>query len=739
MADIAHSLSPALCESIKRDPALAAYNYFGLHCWSKQQQILESVFIHRKTLAHTGHAIGKTMIVPAIIALWLLSHPYSYVIVSAASWTQVKSKLFPALHNLVKHQKQPIFDTLPQAVSWKIDEEWQAVGLSPDQAEPIQGYHSKGKPGYTHLAGTLVLVDEASGIQFDIFNALMGLLTGDEDHILLLGNPIHADGIFAEIIEKWTGKDATKNPVAWNVIHVSSLESPNIATGRNLVPGLASKVWLEDMRAIYHEGTAEWSARVLGLVPDQTDQTFIPGSVIRACAEREGKLSTQDGPLRMTVDVAFSAQGDESVILVGGTTTLHHCWSQRGITEPELRARVLEKAVEYGGFLREIWVDYTGVGAPLVHNLRECDITGSPRIVAFIAAGQPNEKKRYANCRAEAWGEMRWGLEDYCIPREWVKKFYECAKLRSKPHSQTGRLLMEGKKEYKQRIGSSPDHGDALAMLWAMEEGESAFAVSGVSETLTPRYQLQCQPHIISMEKTIITASGEVETVKWFNLHLEGYPHEYDRLGTLLRACFYTRRGNSGCVWIHIDVEGAWTAYRTLRNEFSPIHDFWGNVQKLSEEEQYTMDIFSTPETNSPADYQMYNDLIMIERNQNLIRPMPQYISAGRIKGLAGTETINAMLLSTLARFPDDPYWHRDISKADAWLRPEMLVIWPHELVEEIEHARLREVREWRTDEAVDKPEDMVGGGGALVRALRLLVVCGGVYLGIRRNSEEVA
>jgi len=75
-------------------------------------------------------------------------------------------------------------------------------------------------------------------------------------------------------------------PGAWNVIHVSSMDSPNIKLGREVIPNLASEEWLIEARHIYKEGTAEWSSRVLGLVPNETDETLIPLSSIMAAEKR---------------------------------------------------------------------------------------------------------------------------------------------------------------------------------------------------------------------------------------------------------------------------------------------------------------------------------------------------------------------------------------------------------------------------------------------------------------------
>ncbi len=85
-----------------KDPVGWARDVLGIHLWSRQQQIAESVRDHPRTAVRSGHGVGKTL-VAAVIVLWFLdTHRSSRVITTATKWSQVEKLLWHEISQLLK-------------------------------------------------------------------------------------------------------------------------------------------------------------------------------------------------------------------------------------------------------------------------------------------------------------------------------------------------------------------------------------------------------------------------------------------------------------------------------------------------------------------------------------------------------------------------------------------------------------------------------------------------------------
>ncbi len=66
-------------------------------------------------------------------------------------------------------------------------ERWFATAKTATKPENMQGFHED------HM---LIVVDEASGVADPIMEAILGTLTGDDNKLLLMGNPNRIEGVF---------------------------------------------------------------------------------------------------------------------------------------------------------------------------------------------------------------------------------------------------------------------------------------------------------------------------------------------------------------------------------------------------------------------------------------------------------------------------------------------------------------------------------------------------------------
>lgn len=118
----------------------------------------------------------------------------------------------------------------------------------------------------------------------------------------------------------------------------------------------------------------------------------------------------------------------------------------------------------------KIVVDTTGLGGPIYDRLRELLPSHELEAVNFGEAAEEVEK--YANRRAEMWDLKRIWYDDPAgvqVPDSDEFQGDECAPIRGKGATQfrsNGQLLLEPKDHIKERIGISPDLGDAHALTF---------------------------------------------------------------------------------------------------------------------------------------------------------------------------------------------------------------------------------------------------------------------------------
>ena len=680
-----------LGKMIRADPVFWAKELFGCHLWSKadgdgvhegQAEIVESVFRNQRTAAPTGHSIGKTHTVGILTALWLISHaPNSYVIITASTWTNIENKIFgETIKRAWEACKLPFKGLKPGATTWKFGPGWMAVGISPDNAETAQSWHSD--------QGTLVIADEASSLPLKVYIAFMSLLTSPRDACLLLGNPLYSTGVFADAI---LGQD---EEAAWHVIHVSTLHSPNVVHQREVIPGLATQQWVNMMKAEYGDGSPEFNARVLGLVPDQDDLTYISRATVREAGGRELPDWHKDGSLILGVDVARSPVGDQTIFTIRGDQAVHFRFPFRGLSEPKIISMIQEYRKEYGISKDGVFIDATGIGSGLCDQLIEnFDFPASCRVLNGASADNPVD---YVNRKSEQWGRMKQWLANSAIAPALLPLYIGRTGLCTVQYAYNGndQLKIEPKDKYKERIGKSPDESESLALTFAQPIGEPVFPAA------TPWHILELAPSIIN---------GNV-------LHLEEYSY-FDAPGELVRATWFSRR-DSACVWGHVDDDGDMVIWQALQESGMGALEFWRKVITLTgENDDFRVDVFSTLEDSTGFGREDLRDALYQTGHGD-----PRFLPSTELSGKKGIEVINGFLLGALARDEHNGFWAKR-EREPFLIENQLYAVEP--VVTALRRARYRPEKAWDKDREEDRTETLIGGGGAYVRALRLLVQAG--------------
>jgi phage terminase large subunit len=174
--------------------------------WSKQVEILESVRDNPRTSVRACHGVGKSWVAAATCLWFLHTREPAIVLTTAPSRRQVKQVLWREIR---RAQRAAGLPGEVGEVSIELSEETFALGLATNEPERFQGFHGE---------NLLIVVDEASGVAEEIFEAMEGAMTSGHARLLLIGNPTRVAGQFYE---------SHHTDPAYTRIHIGAEMSPN--------------------------------------------------------------------------------------------------------------------------------------------------------------------------------------------------------------------------------------------------------------------------------------------------------------------------------------------------------------------------------------------------------------------------------------------------------------------------------------------------------------------------------
>lgn len=463
----------------------------GIRLWAKQKQIIEAVRQHRRVAVKAGFGVGKTYGAAGLAIAYYECHPESKVITTAAKMAQVRHQMWANIRRLDK-------SGLPPLVTMKVDPENPMhimLGQTSATPEAFRGSHAERQ---------LIIIDEASGADRVIWEAVDSMAVGEDNRVLAIGNPTQPTGPFA---------DAFTNG-RWHPITISVMEHPNILAGLAgeppPYPGAVSLLWLHEKLGDadyctrlgqpeddterdrwltagafqFPPETGEWyepsprgEIEILGKFPSKAIDSIWSAAWLTAARERRTEILT-GGLIEIGVDPARF--GDDSTAFharTGPASVMHKSWRKADTNETV--GRIMQSLDELGRELKperiHIRIDSSGgdLGAGIYDTLRERFAGSAGVTIEEIAAGgRALDSERYPNRRSELWfaaaGRGRDG--DLDLSRldsaDYDRLVVQLTAPKYKPDSR-GRDVVEPKDETKKRIGRSPDDADAFNLAYA--------------------------------------------------------------------------------------------------------------------------------------------------------------------------------------------------------------------------------------------------------------------------------
>lgn len=333
---------------------------------------------------------------------------------------------------------------VPLRTELRLRDDWFALGISTDEVNRMQGFHSP---------NLLVVLDEALGVAPEMWEAIMGL---HPSKILAIGNPLSAEGDFYNCFV---------SPL-WRTITISCPECVRWQAQNGQIPGLVTQQWIDERKGDWGERSPLWQSRVLGEFPAESSDILI--SMKWVDRARNIELMDEEEEIKVVASDVATKHGDNQTI-VG---------YRRGHTVESLDdyshfpAPMTANKIEHT-FLRHtadmIVIDSDGFGEGIADILIDRHLPVTEFHGGYTARAV--DSMRFRNLRSQFY---------WIVAKKFEKGMYSLKKLpqpvfeklknqlcsiRTKAPDGTNRIQIETKEDMRARGMPSPDLADCIVYL----------------------------------------------------------------------------------------------------------------------------------------------------------------------------------------------------------------------------------------------------------------------------------
>jgi hypothetical protein len=451
-------------------PVVFATEVFGLRLWKRQEELLAAARDHDRVSATSGHKTGKSTSF-AVLAWWFtsdpLNRPGARCAMTSASQRQVKKILWREVRGLWRKAKARGYDLGPEPA---LDPE---TGVQWDDGRELFGFTARDpeKAAGTSGAWLLFLLDEASGIAEEIYEAIEGNRAGGAK-IVLASNPTQQSG---EFYESHHAKRRFYRPIEISSEEAAAVDPP--------IPGLATKAWVAEKLEEWGVDSPLFQVRVKGRFAAQATDAVIGLGLVLDAIRRGKELAESDpddspeqldlddpdssrDPLYVGLDVARFGD-DETIAAPRRGKRLYPLIALPPGDGPNTAAALMIALGDAGLIgpreIPRVAVDANGVGAAVFDALVRREDVAAVAVNTGERASKPDD---FVNLRAELHFRFKGWLKDGAIPDD--------ARLQSElvapkySSDARNRLKVESKDDLRKRLRRSPDRADA-AMLSHVE------------------------------------------------------------------------------------------------------------------------------------------------------------------------------------------------------------------------------------------------------------------------------
>jgi len=438
-----------MLQKYSKDPAGWVRDMVGINVDGWQEQVMDQVALRSRQIAvRSGHGVGKTSCA-SWTALWFLFHHFPCkIVITSPSQKQMDDALMAELKSTIRKLPRSLSDLLEV-----YKERVELIG-APQEAFISCRTARSDESGPQALAGIhsehcLIIVDEASACPEVIYQSVGSSMTSPHATLMLIGNPIKAQGYFYNAFHKMRED--------WWTLKVSCFD---VREDR------VDSAYASNMSKTYGDTSSVYRVRVLGEFPTSDSDSLIALDLVESAQIRDVALHSSE-PIVMGVDVARFGDDSTAVCLRQGNHVLEPVRTWKKLDLMETTGRVMEVWETSRGTdeeIQTIYVDSIGLGSAVVDRLSELKAP----VVGINVSESPSMGSNYLNLRAELWFKAREWLEtkEVKIPEDDEKLSGELI-LPKYSHASNGKLKVESKEGMKRRSGLSPDCADAFCLTFS--------------------------------------------------------------------------------------------------------------------------------------------------------------------------------------------------------------------------------------------------------------------------------
>ena len=435
-------------ERYRDNPILFAEEVIGIELSQQQSIALDKLANGKRKIAvKSGHGVGKSCMASVAILWFLCTRPMARIIVTAPSSNQLYNTMMSEIktwYNKSILSKLDLFRFTKDRVRINHDEYcnvWFLSAVSVANPENISG---------THAENVFAYIDEAAGVETDIFVRLEGVLTTEGSYLMMCGNPSFDSGYFYEVFHN---EDYSKQ---YDLFTFSCLDSPNV-----------DNEWVEYMEDKYGRDSNIFKVRVLGEFASLDEETIIRRSDVNDALNRDFEPVKSD-TIHIGVDLSSGSGNDFSVICIRvGNQEFERIKIKDRLAEVKRQVSSLVRDYINAYSYVVVNIDTTGLGMQVGQELEdEFDAFLNVEINQINFSNKACNQETYSNVFTEMFFTFGDKIEKIRLLD--IKDSTLSIELGSRRFGfdPQNRYTAEKKKEFIKRVGHSPDEGDAVLLAF---------------------------------------------------------------------------------------------------------------------------------------------------------------------------------------------------------------------------------------------------------------------------------
>lgn len=440
------------------DPVGFATLVLGLRLWRKQRDLLLAIARSKKVAVKSGQKTGKSTTFVAAALWWACTRARGRVLLTAPGNGQVRNVLWKELRRVVYMQDAygnlvsgPDVLGADPAILPATGMQWpdgrEIIGFSADTPERMQGFSGP---------EMLVLIDEGSGVQDPVFEAIDGNSAAG-GHIATAGNPTQQSGFFFEAFHS--------KREFWEGLTISSEETPNVTNDEPPISGLADADFIATRKAEHGETSAFYLIRIKGEFAGTASNAIIGLAAVDAARRAwDDREAPPEEPLEIGLDAARFGD-DETMIAPRRGKHAYEMVPLHGKDGNEIAGEVIKvvRALRSPGEIVKVKVDATGGYGSSPTDILKTNHAGEVEVFEVNSSSKADDQEKFFNLRSQLhFGVAQWLKDGGELPPD--KKLEVELLAPTYSFDARRRQKVESKDEIKKRLKRSPDRADALAL-----------------------------------------------------------------------------------------------------------------------------------------------------------------------------------------------------------------------------------------------------------------------------------